>query len=67
MPDDDSGFGIARGLKNLLSRDVKSDEEGGGEVIALAGHAAVDDEENPSESTLLGDRSRETGSEVRTP
>ena len=47
MPDDDSGFGITRGLKNLLSRDVKSDEEGGGEVIALAGHAAGDDEENP--------------------
>ena len=50
MPDDDSGFGITRGLKNLLSRDVKSDEEGGGEVIALAGHAAARAEVVPAET-----------------
>ena len=45
--DDDSGFGFAKGLKNLLSRESKPAVDQGAEVIPIAGPAARDEEDNP--------------------
>ena len=45
--DDDSGFGFTKGLKNLLSRESKPTDQGGADVIRLAGSTAPDEEDNP--------------------
>ena len=45
--DDDSGFGFAKGLKNLLSRESQPAGDEGAEVIPIAGPAAIDEEDNP--------------------
>lgn len=45
--DDEPGSGVTRGLRSLLSRGSKPGEAEGGEVIALAGRAAENEEDNP--------------------
>ncbi len=44
--DDTSGFGFTKGLKNLLSRETTESDQGGAEVIPLAGPPASDEEAN---------------------